>query len=229
MTTPSSFSLDVYMNDSTNPLEPTFDPLGTYVLLLYRVLYIVDIVSTSPVSTFRLKLLQWAWSNLRYFYGIVCVCVCVCVCEWVSVLEWNWCTYTCCMFSLACRYHQTWWSCVASTLSWPCVSMDALLQPLPLSRSSGPHRLPEGMSCVPCVHTHTHMYAYVYMCLCTYTSVCVHVVFLTAAPCFQLTSLCLQNRMVSMSALVQFGCYHWCSSTVWAAITSALVQFGCYH
>ena len=58
MTTPSSFSLDVYMNDSTNPLEPTFDPLGTYVLLLYRVLYIVDIVSTSPVSTFRLKLLQ---------------------------------------------------------------------------------------------------------------------------------------------------------------------------
>ena len=29
MTTPSSFSLDVYMNDSTNPLEPTFDPLGT--------------------------------------------------------------------------------------------------------------------------------------------------------------------------------------------------------
>lgn len=29
MTTPSSFALDVYMNDSTNPLEPTFDPLGT--------------------------------------------------------------------------------------------------------------------------------------------------------------------------------------------------------
>ena len=33
MTTPSSFSLDVYMNDSTNPLEPTFDPLGTYVYI----------------------------------------------------------------------------------------------------------------------------------------------------------------------------------------------------
>lgn len=28
-TTPSSFSLDIFCNDSSNPLAPTFDPLGT--------------------------------------------------------------------------------------------------------------------------------------------------------------------------------------------------------
>ena len=31
-TTPSSFSLNVYINDSTNPLAPTFDPVGRYEL-----------------------------------------------------------------------------------------------------------------------------------------------------------------------------------------------------
>ena len=42
MTSPSSFSLDVYMNDSTNPLEPTFDPLGTYVpVIIFRMHVII--------------------------------------------------------------------------------------------------------------------------------------------------------------------------------------------
>ena len=46
----------------------------------------------------------------------------------------------------------------------------------------------------------------------------------------QLTSLCLQNWMMSMSALVQVAAISMVLSIVQAAaIISALVQFGCYH
>ena len=44
----------------------------------------------------------------------------------------------------------------------------------------------------------------------------------------QLTSLCLQNWMMSMSALVQVAAINGALVQV-AAIISALVQFGCYH
>ena len=44
----------------------------------------------------------------------------------------------------------------------------------------------------------------------------------------QLTSLCLQNWMMSMSALVQVAAINGALVQV-AAIISALVQLGCYH
>ena len=44
----------------------------------------------------------------------------------------------------------------------------------------------------------------------------------------QLTSLCLQNWMMSMSALVQVAAINGAPVQA-AAIISALVQFGCYH
>ena len=44
----------------------------------------------------------------------------------------------------------------------------------------------------------------------------------------QLISLCLQNEMITMSALVQVAAITGDLVQV-SAITSALVQFGCYH
>ena len=63
---------------------------------------------------------------------------------------------------------------------------------------------------------HVHMLLYMYMWLpCTFLFQ-------------QLTSLCLQNWMMSMSALVQVAAINGALVQA-AAIISALVQLGCYH
>ena len=82
-----------------------------------------------------------------------------------------------------------------------------------------------------------YMYMY-YVCVCVCTCVCdIHV---HVGPGFdsrwlpcdflfqQLTPLCLQTWMMSMSALVQFGCYHWCSSTG-GCYHQCSSTVGCYH
>ena len=73
-----------------------------------------------------------------------------------------------------------------------------------------------------CCYVHVHVLC---VCVCVYVCVCdihvhVHVGPQAGGPGFdsrwlpcdflfqQLTPLCLQNWMMSMSALVQFGCYH---------------------
>ena len=62
----------------------------------------------------------------------------------------------------------------------------------------------------------TNMYSvvptwYIYVVPCTFSS--------SQLTC---TSFCSQNWMMSMSALVQFGCYHWCSSTCPWLLSSVL-------
>ena len=69
-----SFSLDVYCNDSTNPLAPTFDVLGTYVQKYICVIMYVCIsrkwVMEYPTAIHNLDQAHTAWCYCFYkMYG----------------------------------------------------------------------------------------------------------------------------------------------------------------
>lgn len=62
-TTPSSFSLDIFCNDSSNPLAPTFDPLGTIEYADESIALVIKAKNSSDLMV------------VKGFYTVLTVCV----------------------------------------------------------------------------------------------------------------------------------------------------------